>query len=125
MKIQNGIDIIEVERIKEAIERQGESFLKRVFTETEISYCNKSNKMKYQHFAGRFAAKEAVFKAISNKIIDNKEDFWTKIEIKNDITGKPVVNISKLELKNIISMDLSISHVKENAIACFTIIFEN
>ena len=68
MKVTTGIDIIEVERIKEAILEVGDSFLNRIYTEKEIEYCNKSIAMKYQHFAARFAAKEAVFKAISEYI---------------------------------------------------------
>ena len=125
MKIQNGIDIIEVERIKEAIENQGEMFLNKVYTQTEIDYCKDTNKMKYQHYAARFAAKEAVFKAISSRIENNKQEIWKSIEILNDENGKPIVNISKLNLKNITSMDLSITHIKEYAIATFSIIFED
>ena len=68
MQIKTGIDIIEVNRIKEAIQDLDEKFLKRVYTNYEIEYCNSKNNMKYQHFAARFAAKEAVFKAISNKL---------------------------------------------------------
>ena len=64
MQIKTGIDIIEVNRIKEAIQDLDEKFLKRVYTNYEIEYCNSKNNMKYQHFAARFAAKEAVFKAI-------------------------------------------------------------
>ena len=125
MKIQNGVDIIEVDRIKEAIESQGEIFLNKVYTQNEINYCKDTNKMKYQHYAARFAAKEAVFKAISSKIENNKQDIWKSIEILNDENGKPIVNISKLNLKNITSMDLSITHIKEYAIAMFSIIFED
>ncbi|MGN0688933.1 MAG: holo-ACP synthase, partial [Oscillospiraceae bacterium] len=57
-----GTDIIEIERIKESIENYGKSFLEKVFTEQEIHYCEKHKKMKYQHYAARFAAKEAVSK---------------------------------------------------------------
>ena len=64
MEIKTGIDIIEVKRIQEAIERQGEKFLKKVYTVQEIEYCDNTGKMRYQHYAARFAAKEAIFKAI-------------------------------------------------------------
>ena len=71
MKITCGTDIIEIDRVKESIEELGEKFIKRVFTDKEIEYCESRKGQKYQHYAGRFAAKEAAFKAIS-KILDNK-----------------------------------------------------
>ena len=70
MKLTCGTDIIEINRIKEAIENLGDKFINRVFTEKEIKYCEEKNVMKYQHYAARFAAKEAVFKAISKKLDD-------------------------------------------------------
>ena len=65
MKISCGTDIIEVDRVRTSIENVGEKFLKKVFTDNEIRYCESKKTQKYQHYAGRFAAKEAVFKAIS------------------------------------------------------------
>ena len=65
MKITCGTDIIEVKRIKDAINKKGDKFLNKIYTPFEIEYCNSKNSMKYQHFAARFAAKEAIFKAIS------------------------------------------------------------
>ena len=58
MNITCGTDIIEIERVKESIENIGEKFLKRVFTDKEIEYCESKKAQKYQHYAGRFAAKE-------------------------------------------------------------------
>lgn len=84
MQIKTGIDIIEVDRIEESINSLGEKFLKRIFTDYEIKYCNSKNNMKYQHFAARFAAKEAVFKAISSNLKSKYEIKWTDIEIRND-----------------------------------------
>ena len=63
MKITCGTDIIEIKRIRESIETIGEKFLQRVFTENEINYCESKGQQKYQHYAARFAAKEAAFKA--------------------------------------------------------------
>lgn len=123
MQIQTGIDIIEVPRIQEAIERQGKNFLKNVYTENEIAYCESHNQMKYQHYAARFAAKEAIFKALSDKIKQEDDDILTKIEVENLETGKPIVHIEKLKIPNIISMDLSISHLKEIAVASFLVLF--
>lgn len=124
MQLQTGIDMIEVNRIQKAIEEQGEKFLNRVFTPKEIEYCHNTNKMQYQHFAARFAAKEAIFKAISSQLMPLEGDVWTKIEILNSETGKPKADLSAFDFKNIISMDLSISHLKEYAVASFTILFE-
>lgn len=81
MKVQTGIDIIEVKRIQEAIENGKEKFLNRIFTEGEIVYCEASSCAKYQHYAARFAAKEAVYKAISNQITDRSDALWKNIEV--------------------------------------------
>ena len=62
-----GTDVIEVSRIKDAIEKSGQPFLDRVFTVNEQIYCESKRFAKYQHYAGRFAAKEAIFKAIDVK----------------------------------------------------------
>ena len=72
MEIKTGIDIIEVNRIKESIEKLGDKFLNKIYTPLEIEYCNSKNKVKYQHFAARFAAKEAIFKALSDSLENNK-----------------------------------------------------
>jgi len=125
MQIKTGIDIMEVNRIKEAIQDLDEKFLKRVYTNYEIEYCNSKNNMKYQHFAARFAAKEAVFKAISNKLKSKYDISWTDIEIKNDENGKPMFFIDKLNKCDIISKDISMSHIKDYAIASVSILLEN
>lgn len=129
MEIKTGIDIIEVNRIQEAIEKHGELFLNKVFAEPEIEHCQDTGKMKYQHYAARFAAKEAVFKAISGLIDYSKEDIWKNIVIENGKNGKPFVKFSgTLDFLNVetrgkvISMDLSLSHIKEYAIANFTML---
>ncbi len=127
MQVTTGVDIIEVERIKDAVNKIGDNFLNKIYTEQEIEYCNKSKKMKYQHFAGRFAAKEATFKAISTHI-DCKEDaLWKEIEIINDKEGKPAINVAKLKkgrLENLKNIDISISHIKDYAIASVVAMFE-
>ena len=124
MTIKTGVDIIEVDRVQEAIESQGERFLRKVYTKNEIEYCSNTGKMTYQHYAVRFAAKEAVYKAISEIIPLDEDDILGKIEIINTKTGKPIVNLDALDIKNIESMDLSLSHIKNYAIASFTIIFK-
>lgn len=124
MQIKTGVDIIEVDRVQEAIENQGEKFLEKVYTKNEIEYCSNSGKMTYQHYAARFAAKEAIFKAISEFIPKNEDDILNKIEITNEQDGKPYANIDRLNMDNIESMDLSLSHIKNYAIASFVILFK-
>ena len=92
--IRCGTDIIEVERIKDGIENIGDKFLNRIYTEKEIEYCNSKKVQKYQSFAGRFAAKEAIFKALTD-VIENKYKIeWKDFEIVNNKEGKPIVIIN-------------------------------
>lgn len=127
MKIKNGIDIIEVKRIEDSIKQHGEAFLNRVFTEKEIEYCESKKVNKFQSYAARFAAKEAVFKAISGAVSNKYEVNWQDIEILNDEAGRPYVNFSnklqKLGLKNE-NIDVSLSHIKEQAIASAVLIVD-
>lgn len=123
MQVKTGTDIIEVERIKDSIEKLGDKFLNRVFTENEIKYCEEKKITKYEHYAARFAAKEAIFKAIS-PLLDNKFSIdWTDIEILNDNQGRPYAVMSKENLKNI-NIDISLSHIKEYAIAMAVTVLE-
>ena len=122
MKITCGTDIIEIERIKKAIEDGPQNFLNKVYTTKEQQYCESKNKAKYQHYAARFAAKEAVYKAISQKLEDIQDTIsLTQIEIQNTRKGKPIVQIhhDKLKIQNI---DISISHCKEYAVATVVVI---
>lgn len=120
MKISCGTDIVEIERIKKSIENIGEKFINKIYTEKEIEYCESKKGQKYQHYAARFSAKEAIFKAISKKI-DNKLD-WKSFEILNDLNGKPSVNL-KYKINEIEDIDISISHCKDYAIATVVVIF--
>ena len=116
MKIKTGIDIIEIERVKKSIEETDCKFCERVYTIKEIEYCESKNVQKYQHYAARFAAKEAVFKAIS-ELLNNKYNIeWKDIEVLNDENGRPYINLLKKDI-NIDGMDISISHCKEYAVA--------
>lgn len=83
-----GVDIIEIARIRRTIEDQGDAFLRRIFTAREIAYCTaKANPS--QHFAARFAAKEAVSKAMATGW---SGDFaWCDVEVMNDEAGRPQV----------------------------------
>lgn len=112
MNITTGTDIIEVKRIQNLIEKYGETFLNKVYTENEIAYCEKKKDVKYQHYAARFAAKEAVYKAISKNSSESIE--WKRIEVINESNGRPKINEEKLPGYNI---DISLSHLEEFAIA--------
>ena len=122
MKISCGTDIIEIERIKESIEDLGDKFLNRVFTEKEIQYCESKKSQKYQHYAARFAAKEAAFKAISYRLKDKYEISWKDIEVENDKSGRPKLTIIGIDLNDIEDIDISLSHCKLYAVANVTIL---
>lgn len=124
MSIYCGTDIIEVERIEKAIKEHSNEteniFLNKIYTRKEIEYCETKGRVKYQHFAARFAAKEAIFKAISSLLKDKYEISWKNAEIINNENGKPEIifkNISKELEEKIINIDVSLSHIKEYAVA--------
>ncbi len=124
MKIKCGTDIIEVARIQESVENLGEKFLNRVFTNNEIKYCISKKNMQYQHFAARFAAKEAIFKAISDCLTNKYDITWKNIEIVNDKKGRPYVHFIGLTFNEIQDIDISLSHLKEYAIATCSVILK-
>ncbi len=117
MKVKCGVDIIEISRVKESIENLGENFLNRVYTKNEIEYCEGRGKSKYEHYAARFAVKEAVFKALSQMLKDKYEITWKDIETINDDQGRPKVEVLFIKNNKIENIDVSISHCKEYAIA--------
>ena len=124
MKITCGTDIIEIERVKESIENVGTKFIERVYTEKEIEYCESRKRQKYQHYAGRFAAKEAAFKAIS-KILDDKYSVcWKDFEVTNDEQGRPSIKLVGIDEKSIENIDISISHCKKYAVANVTVLYK-
>ena len=124
MKIKCGTDIIEISRIKEGINELGERFLNRIYTKKEIMYCESKKEQKYQHYAARFSAKEAVFKAVSDELENKFQINWKDIEILNDEKGRPYVNILNNKIQNIEDIDISLSHCKEYAIANVVVIFK-
>lgn len=116
-----GTDIIEVSRIKDAIINT-KGFKEKIYTDREIEVGNsKSEKVMYEYFAGRFAAKEAIYKAVSS--FKNDFNFW-EVEIINDKTlkNRPIVIFKNEELlsmqnEGVIDIDVSISHISEYATA--------
>ena len=112
-----GNDIIEIARIRSSIERYSHRFLDRVFTKAEQEYCLK-HRDSALHFAGRFAAKEAVVKSLGTGFRGGLD--WLDIEILNDTLGKPSVYFSE-KAKELLGGDLqvmvTISHCHEYATA--------
>lgn len=112
-----GNDIIEIERIKKAIERRGKPFLDLVFTSSEQAYCSNFS-FPFPSFAARFAAKEAVAKALGTGI--GEKLAFTDIEIVKDETGKPQVHLhgkGKSLLPKGAQLQISLSHCKDYAVA--------
>ena len=116
MKITCGTDIIEIKRIKESIDTLGDRFLNKIYTKKEIEYCESKKAQKYQHYTARFAAKEAVYKAVSIYLNDKYALNWKDAEIINNEQGRPQVKILK-SIQQIKEIDISISHCKEYAVA--------
>ena len=110
MILGTGIDIIEIKRIQKAIDKWGDHFLTHCFNPEEIAYAQK-HKFPTQHFAARFAAKEAIVKAIG----DNAHISWKDLTILNDPNGTPYCRISKSLFANKIL--LSMSHTQHYAVA--------
>jgi holo-[acyl-carrier protein] synthase len=116
----HGIDIVETDRIKRLIGQHGAHFLDRVYTEAEQAYCNASKKRCLEHYAGRFAAKEAVLKVLGTGWRGGIA--WTDVEIVKDPSGQPQVKLTG-ECERI-AKDLgisrwhvSISHIETHATA--------
>ena len=120
-----GIDIVEIKRLAKVTKRWGAGFLKKVYTERELAYAN-SKRFPQQHLAARFAAKEAIFKALG----EVEKDFvgWKNIEILNDAYGKPVViwhgTAEKVRKKRKLkSVVVSLSHTENYAVASAMLLF--
>ena len=122
MIIGTGVDLAEVNRIQAALEdpRIGRRFRGRVFTEKEIAYCEKKRRGKYESYAGRFAAKEAVMKALGRGW--GAKVRWLDIEVVRARSGKPDIALHDKTAKLADEMGirrwaLSITHTKEHGLA--------
>jgi holo-[acyl-carrier protein] synthase len=114
-----GCDIVECLRIGRMIEEHGELFLTRVYTEREIRYCQ-SRKHAIEHFAARWAAKEAILKCLGTGW--RKGIAWTDMEVRNDFNGKPTVTLcgaagDHAESLSIAEFHLTMSHCRAYATA--------
>ena len=114
-----GIDLVKIERIEKIIMRWGDNFVFKIFTPLEREYCEKKKGNKFQSYAGKFAAKEALLKALG---LGLRGANWKEIEVTNNQLGQPIISTSG-KLKNIALAKgvnkyfISISHTKEYAIA--------
>lgn len=127
MKVLNGIDIIEIHRVQDAIEKVGLPFKNRLFTKLEQEYCDNRGKQCYASYAVRFAAKEALSKALGKGFGADINPIC--VEVINDVYSKPILHLSgnaeQLYIRlGCYSMDLSLSHSKDYAIASVTILAE-
>jgi holo-[acyl-carrier protein] synthase len=113
--LTTGVDIIEIHRIKQVLDRYGERFLNRLFTPNEIDYCNG----RAPNLAGRFAAKEATMKALGTGV---RGVSWKDIEVVRADSGAPSVKLyrraeDRAEWLHVIEISVSISHSREYAVA--------
>ncbi len=110
-----GIDTIEIPRVRRVLERHGERFLKRVYTPEEVAFC----RGRVPELAARFAAKEAVMKALGTGV---RGIGWREIEVLPDRRGKPLVYLyggakERAETMGLEGIDISLSHERQYAVA--------
>ena len=122
MAVLCGSDIVKVSRVQDSIEKTGEDFLKKIYTQGEIEYCESRRMCKFQSYAARVAAKEAVFKAISPMKIEGSS--WQDIEVYKLENGNPKIHLygylkEVADHKHITDdmIDVSLSHDADFAIA--------
>ena len=113
-----GVDIVEIDKIEESI-KSNDDFLSRIYTDHEIAYCEKK-RYKYEHYAGRFAAKEALFKALNLTSINQMT--WSEVEIRNSRSGKPKIMLTGsmkriAREKGLTDIRISLSHCRTHAVA--------
>lgn len=119
MIIGTGVDIVEISRIKNAAKKWQKDFLSKIFTDNELGYSNEKASS-YQHLAARFAAKEAVLKALGSGLTSRME--WRDIEIWNEKSGKPNVRLSGevkqvSQSRGVRDIIISMSHTRTYAVA--------
>jgi holo-[acyl-carrier protein] synthase len=120
-----GIDTIEVARIQRSIETYGDQFLRRIYSEEEIRYCSRKPR-KYEHFAARFAAKEAYAKAIGTGV--RRKFVWRHVGVRNELSGRPYITLEgEMQERGTaiigrpFKVYLSLTHTKDIAEAIVTI----
>jgi holo-[acyl-carrier protein] synthase len=118
--LATGVDLVEIARIERAVNQHGDRFLQRVFTQNEILYC----RGRVAELAARFAAKEAVSKALGVGLRAMARDgiYWKDVEVTGDRRGKPLVRLfgraaERAEELGLTEWSISLTHTKEHAIA--------
>ena len=115
MPIGCGVDVVELSRFRKAVTRGGEMFMRRVFTSQERAYAEARPKTALLHLAGRFAAKEAVIKAVS-QIDPRRVLAMNQVEVKNDRLGRPHI-VLRDGRPSRLKIHISLSHVDTVAVA--------
>lgn len=120
MILGHGIDLVDVARLRRSVEEHGEHFLARVFTVGERSYCDRQSKRRFEHLAARFAAKEAVLKALGTGWSGGIA--WTDVEVIREDNGRPVIRLQGIaaeiaDSRGMRVWHVSLSHTETHAIA--------
>jgi holo-[acyl-carrier protein] synthase len=115
-----GTDLIEIPRIARSIERYGEGFLHRVYTQEEIAYCMRKKKTSAESFAARFAAKEAAAKALGTGI--SRGVSWQELEVTRALGAAPQLRfhgraLARANALGVRRASLSLTHAREHALA--------
>jgi holo-[acyl-carrier protein] synthase len=118
-----GVDVVDVKRMKVVLDARGSSLIKKLFTESEIAYCM-SKKNSHEHYAARFAAKEAVSKAMQTGWSGKFR--WRDVEVINNPSGAPKVILHDFVAQQLVKcrVHISLSHT-ENTVVAFAIIEKN
>ena len=120
-----GIDVVQNERIRESIQRFGDRFLHRIYTEGEIEYCRKCAQPEI-HYAARFAAKEAAFKALGTGWAAGVK--WKDVEVERLASGQPKLHLYGEALARATSMGATRFHVSlthDRLVSCAVVILES
>lgn len=125
MVVGLGTDLIEIERVQQSLDRFGERFMQKIFTEGEIAYCQQK-KQAAESFASRFAAKEATAKALGTGI--SRGIAWKEIEVRREAGGRPTLHLNGRAAERAAAMGvrhfhLSLTHSRQVAMA--VVIAEN
>jgi len=120
-----GIDIVEIKRLEKTSKKWGKAFLSKVYTPRELKY-SFARRFPYQHLAARFAAKEAIFKALGE--VEKNFVGWKNVEILNDPSGKPAVHWHgeaerSRKKRGITGAVVSLSHSDHYAVASAMLLF--
>ena len=115
-----GVDVVELSRFRQALARGGDAFMRRIFTKHEEAYAQRRRRTTLLHLAGRFAAKEAVIKAIS-QVEPRRVLAMNQVEVRNDRLGRPRIVLHDGR-KSRIQIHVSLSHVATVAVASAIVI---